>query len=157
MAKSPKSLNDLLDRDQNTFAHFQQKTRQFRQIHELLSNLVGDNIAQNILVSNFNNCILTLETPNPAVAHAFKMQQSQMLSAMRQQINPATVTIEIKVSPKSTNTSQLTRSKSTAPAEVKKASKVLPEETAQIISSIAEGASDKLKASLLRLAVHKKP
>lgn len=156
MAKAPKSLNDLLDRDNPTFANYQQKTHQFRQIHELLSNLVGDNIAQNILVSNFNNCILSIETPNPGVYTMLKMQQSQILSAMRRQVNPATVSVEIKVSPKSTQTSRLTKTNveptSTEPKKVKS----MPSSAADIIESIAEGADGKLSESLKRLAAHKK-
>lgn len=156
MAKAPKSLNDLLDRDNPTFANYQQKTQQFRQIHELLSNLVGDNIAQNILVSNFNNCILSIETPNPGVYTMLKMQQSQILSAMRRQVNPATVSVEIKVSPKSTQTSRLTKTTKEVTTDKPSKPKELPPSAADIIESIAEGANDKLKASLKRLAAHKK-
>ena len=155
--KSPKSLTDLISQGKvaNNLSVYQQKTSKFRQIHQLLSNILGDNIAQNILVSNFKNSILYLETPSAAIATGFKMYQSQVLSQVRKEINPATVTIEMRVSPRSTQGQKRLTPEPPAKPQAQ-AVRHLPESVANMLSDIAEHSDDKLKATLLKLAKHSK-
>jgi len=155
--KSPKSLSDLMNESSTAknLSVYQQKTSKFRQIHQLLSNILGDNIAQNIVVSNFKNCILYLETPSATVATGFKMYQSQVLSQVRKEINPATVTIEMKVSPRSTQ-GQKRLAPEPQPKPQATSQKHLPNEVSDMLKGIAENSDGKLKETLLRLARHKK-
>lgn len=160
MAKSPKSLNDLFvsNTKNNNLSVYQQKTREFRQIHQLLSELLGDNIAQNIVVSNFNDCILQIETTSAAVATHLKMRQSETLSMIRQRFNPATVTINVKVSPKSMSvkyakslTSQSNLNEPT-PAKITH----IPDNAANMFDDLAKNATGSLKETFARLASHRK-
>lgn len=167
--KSPKPLNELFEnnRHQSNLVQYQQKTKDFRAIKALLSEHLDDNIAENILVCNFKNSILYLETTSAAIATAFKMYQSRILSQVRQQINPATVTIEMKVSPKSTlvnhanrsNASNRVDSSNDATGTDKVNAKVLPSDVAHSIEALAnnltDGTDDKLKQALLKLAKHR--
>lgn len=158
--KSPKSLNDLMSRDKASanLVNYQQKTSNFRAIQKLLVSILGDNIAQNIIVSNFKNSILYLETPSATIATAFKMHQSNILSHVRRKINPATVTVEMKVSPRSTILNPLKKSNNSeivAPPTRQK-STLIPDEVANSIQSIAQSSDDKLKQSLERLMLHRK-
>lgn len=161
--KSPKSLTDLFEknRHQSHLVQYQQKTKDFRAIKSLLSEHLDDNIAQNIIVCNFKNSILYLETTSAAIATAFKMYQSRILSQVRREINPATVTIEMKVSPKSTLVvaPKSNNKKEFFPNEThehsSRSSKSIPTDVADSITSIAENSDDKLKQALLRLARHK--
>jgi len=155
--KSPKSLNDLISQGKvaDNLSVYQQKTSKFRQVHQLLSNLLGDNIAQNILVSNFKNSILYLETTSGAIATGFKMHQSRVLSEVRKEINPATVTIEMKVSPRSTQ-GQQRLAPEPQPKPQQEAQRHLPKDVADMLTNIAENSDDKLKETLLKLAKHKK-
>lgn len=161
--KSPKSLTDLFEknRHQSHLVQYQQKTKDFRAIKSLLSEHLDDNIAQNIIVCNFKNSILYLETTSAAIATAFKMYQSRILSQVRREINPATVTIEMKVSPKSTLVvaPKSNNKKDLFPNETheysSRSSKSIPTDVADSITSIAENSDDKLKQALLRLARHK--
>lgn len=172
--KSPKSLNELFDnnRHQSNLVQYQQKTKDFRVIKSLLSDHLDDNIAQNIIVSNFKNSILYLETSSPAIATAFKMVQSRILSQVRREINPGTVTIEMKVSPKSTlvgaskghnQAAAIPGSKSAENKSVNDgsltpfSSKSLPDSVVSSIESIADNSDGKLKQALLRLAKHRSP
>ena len=151
------------NKHQSTLTNYQQKTGEFREIQKLLYQILDDNIAQKIIVSNFKNSILYLETTNAGIATAFKMVQSQMLSLMRQQVSAATVSVQIKVSPKSTlvysdsstavstNNSQSDSTVSTAPNTSN-----LPADVATSIEAIAENSDEKLKAALLKLASHRK-
>ncbi len=154
---SPKSISDLMARPKtlSKLSSYQYKTAEFREIQKLLSTLLDDNIAQNIFVSNFKDAILYLETPNPGIATAFKMVQSQMLSLMRKHISAATITVKIKVSPKSTQTmTRIANSHEQSP-ETKPSlsqSRTLPKDVADSISAIADNCDDKLKHSLQRLA-----
>lgn len=162
--KSPKSLTDLFEknRHQSHLVQYQQKTKDFRAIKSLLSEHLDDNIAQNIIVCNFKNSILYLETTSAAIATAFKMYQSRILSQVRREINPATVTIEMKVSPKSTlvvtpkaNDNKTNTTDNEGLNQPLRSSKSIPSDVADSITSIAENSDDKLKQALLRLARHK--
>lgn len=83
------------------------------------------------------------------------MHQSQLLSAFRKQLDPALVTIEMKVSPNATRTAS--RVKQTAREQQKiSGKKYIPEQAVEILESIAEQSSGKLKDKLLKLAEHKK-
>lgn len=150
MAKAPKSLTSLFERQNvsSNLSAYQKKTAEFRKIHQLLTELLGDTIAQNLIVRNFNDCILTLETNSAAIATRFKMSHSQILSEIRKQINPATVTIDVKVSPKS---SLITNPESLLQPKVVTA-KNIPDGFSDSLNSIAERCDDKLKQSLQRLA-----
>lgn len=167
--KSPKPLNELFEnnRHQSNLVQYQQKTKDFRAIKSLLFEHLDDNIAENIIVSNFKNSILYLETTSAAIATAFKMYQSRILSQVRQQINPATVTIEMKVSPKSTlvnhsnhkRPNSSTSNSNLGQNEVKHNARVLPSDVALSIEALAntldKESDSKLKQSLLKLARHK--
>jgi hypothetical protein len=169
---SPKSFSDLMSRNkhQSTLTNYQQKTGEFREIQKLLFQILDDNIAQNIIVSNYKNAILYLETPNAGIATAFKMVQSQMLTLMRQQVSAATASIQIKVSPKSTLVNAPSGSakssnsyalndanQSTSGVNPVAASHAtLPTDVANSIESIAENSNGQLKAALLKLAQHRK-
>lgn len=168
MAKSPKSLNDLFVSKTNNnklsanlsdnLSLYQQKTSQFRQIHKLLTGLLGDNIAQNIIVSNFNDCILQIETASPAIATHLKMRQSEALSLIRKEFNPATVTINVKVSPKSfsvkyANTASQSSAKKPEPAKVVKH---IPDDAANLFEQLAASSDGPLKDTFARLAKHRK-
>lgn len=151
--KKPKSITDLFADHpaSNQISQYQQKTRDFSQIHKILSQILGDNIAQNIIISNYKNAILYLETHSAAVATGFKMYQSQVLSAMRQQISAATITVEIKVSPKSTQI----KTHQNKPETLAK-QRTIPKEAASLLTSIANNSDGKLKEKLLQLAKHSK-
>jgi hypothetical protein len=153
--KSPKSISDIISKNPNAnrLNAYQQQTSKFRQIHDLLSNLLGDTIAENISVSNFKNSILYLETSLPAIAAGFKMKHSEALSLLRREYNPATVTIEIKVNPKLTQTSTKLNSPKSDP-KVSLKTKTIPESAAQMLVDIANSASGELKEKLQRLAKH---
>ncbi len=157
--KSPKSLTDLLSHGKTSknLANYQQQTSNFRAIQNLLVTVLGDNIAQNIIVSNFKNSILYLETPSAAIATVFKMHQSNVLSHVRREISAGTVTVQMKVSPKSTlvNSSKLNHIVSSEPKSLR-SSKSLPTGVIDSINTIAESSDEKLKQSLLRLAQHRK-
>ena len=155
--KSPKSLTDLISQGKvaNNLSVYQQKTSKFRQIHRVLSTILGDTIAQNILVSNFNNSILYLETPSATVAMGFKMHQSRVLSQIRKEIDPSTVTIEMKVSPHSTKGQQRLDPTPQAKPQAE-ALKHLPDNVADMLTDIANNSDGKLKETLLKLAKHKK-
>jgi hypothetical protein len=161
MAKSPKSFNDLFatNVNNNNLSVFQQKTHEFRTIHRLLSELLGDNIAQNIIVSNFNDCILQLETTSSAIATHLKMRQSETLSMIRKQYNPATVTINVKVSPKSMSVKYANVPNS--PSTVKEPEPVtpttIPDSVASMFEQLATQANGPLKETFARLAKHRKP
>lgn len=151
--KTPKSLNELIssDKETNNLSLYRQKTSKFRLIHKLLSEVLGANIAQNIIVSNYKNSIVYLETTSAGIATGFKMQQSQVLSLFRKQLDPALVTIEMKVSPHSAAL-QSKRAKAEAPAEPPKSTKTIPPDVAKMFISIAESSKGPLKEKFLKLS-----
>ena len=158
--KSPKSLSDLMSHDKasSNLVNYQQQTSNFRAIQTLLVSILGDNIAQNIIVSNFKNSILYLETPSATIATAFKMHQSNILSHVRREINPGTVTVEMKVSPRSTllnNLKSTAKSKSAVETKVTKSS-FIPDDAANSILTISKSSDEKLRQSLERLMSHRK-
>lgn len=151
--KTPKSLSELIssDKETNNLSLYRQKTSKFRLIHQLLSEILGANIAQNIVVSNYKNSIVYLETTSAGIATGFKMQQSQVLSSLRQQLDPALVTVEMKVSPHSAALKSK-RARAEAPAEVQKSSKTIPDDVAKMFETIAESSKGPLKEKFLRLS-----
>jgi hypothetical protein len=151
--KTPKSLNELIssDKETNNLSLYRQKTSKFRLIHKLLSEILGANIAQNIIVSNYKNSIVYLETTSAGIATGFKMQQSNVLSAFRKQLDPALVTVEMKVSPHSAAL-QSKRAKAEAPVEIKPSTKTIPPEVAKMFASIAESSKGPLKEKFLKLS-----
>lgn len=160
MAKSPKSLNDLFvtGSNNNNLSAYQQKTREFRQIHKLLSKLLGDNIAQNIIVSNFNDCILQIETTSPSIATHLKMRQSETLSMIRKEFNPATVTINVKVSPRSMSV-KYANNTMTKPSIAEPTAPIpttIPEDAAKMFEDLSSKASGPLKETFARIARHRK-
>lgn len=144
-----------MNKQANNLSVYEQQTRKFRQIKQVLSIILGENLASRILVSNYKNSILYLETTSAAVATRFKMQQSQVLTQIRKDINPATVTIEMKISPKSTSTEANKVIKNTEKEKLK-VKKELPDEVADIFTHIAAGADGELKQKLLKLAQHRR-
>ncbi|NVK23897.1 MAG: DUF721 domain-containing protein [Gammaproteobacteria bacterium] len=155
--KTPKPLSELLDRNQstNSLYRYRQKSDVFVKIKRILSDILGDNIAQNVTVSNYKNSIVYFESHSAVVATGFKMQQSQILSALRSKLDPALVTVEMKVSPKTTQTA--TRVKQVEKEQNKsKPKKHIPEQALSILQSIADNADDTLKQKISRLMQHKK-
>ena len=155
--KAPKTLNELLNQKattQNSLSAYRQKSEKFLQIQAILADNLAANMAQNIVVSNYKNSIIYLETHSAAMATSFKMYQSQLLTAFRKQFDPALVTIELKISPNATRTA--TRMKQTQrEQEQTKVKNKIPEQAADIITSIAEQSSGELKEKLLKLAEHR--
>lgn len=163
--KSPKSLSDIINSDtfnnNSTASHltaYQQQTAKFRQINQLLSNILGDNIAQNILVSNYKNSILYLETTSAAIAAGFRMKQSEVLSRLRQEFDVSAASINIKVSPKSTRSlnAQSLAKKLPDTNQTLTNKKTLPNDVAELFEKLAEKSDDALKKKLLQLAQHKR-
>lgn len=156
--KTPKSLSELIssDKETNNLSLYRQKTSKFRLIHQLLSEILGANIAQNIVVSNYKNSIVYLETTSAGIATGFKMQQSQVLSSLRQQLDPALVTVEMKVSPHSAALKSK-RARAEAPVQVQKSSKTIPDDVAKMFETIAESSKGPLKEKFLRLSKLNKP
>lgn len=153
--KAPKTLNELLKQKantQNSLSGYRQKSEKFLQIQAILADNLAVNMAQNIIVSNYKNSIVYLETHSAAVATSFKMHQSQLLTAFRRQLDPALVTIELKISPNATRTA--TRMKQTEREQQISLKRQIPEQAANIIKGIAEQSSGELKEKLLKLAKH---
>lgn len=155
--KTPKTLNELLNQKattQNSLSVYRQKSEKFLQIQAILADNLAVNMAQKLTVSNYKNSIIYLETHSAAVATSFKMYQSQLLSAFRKQLDPALVTIELKISPNSTRTAS--RMKQTVREQHQTGvKKQIPDQAADIIKSIAEQSSGELKEKLLKLAEHR--
>jgi hypothetical protein len=151
--KTPKSLNELIssEKETNNLSLYRQKTSKFRLIHKLLSEILGANIAQNIVVSNYKNSIVYLETTSAGIATGFKMHQSQVLSTFRKQLDPALVTVEMKVSPHSAAL-QSKRAKAEAPEIIKKSTKTIPAEVAKMFETIAKSSKGPLKEQFLKLS-----
>lgn len=156
--RTPKTLADLLAEQgsaKNSLSLYRQKSEKFIQIQAILADNLPANMAQNILVSNYKNSILYFETHSAAVASAFKMQQSQLLSAFRRQFDFALVTIEMKVSPNATRTASRLKQNQVHDSKPGK-KKSLPNDAADIITAMAEQSSGPLKQKLLKLAAHKR-
>jgi len=155
--KAPKTLSELLNQkaSTNSLSLYRQKSEKFIQIQAILTDILPANMAQNILVSNYKNSIVYFETHSAAVATSFKMHQSQLLSAFRKQLDPALVTIEMKVSPNATRTASRVK-QTTREQQNISGKKYIPEQAVEILESIAEQSSGKLKDKLLKLAEHKK-
>ena len=156
--KAPKTLNELLDQQRstkNSLSAYRQKSEKFIQIQAILVANLPANMAQNLLVSNYKNSIIYFETHSAAMATAFKMHQSQLLSAFRRDLDPALVTIELKVSPNATRTASRVK-QSQREQEQNKKTKALPEQAAEIFTAMAEQSEGPLKEKLLKLAKHKK-
>jgi hypothetical protein len=151
--KTPKSLNELIssDKETNNLSLYRQKTSKFRLIHQLLSEILGANIAQNIVVSNYKNSIVYLETTSAGIATGFKMYQSQVLSSFRKQLDPALVTVEMKVSPHSAAL-QSKRTKAEAPTIIKKSTRTIPDDVAKMFESIAQSSKGPLKEQFMKLS-----
>lgn len=151
--KTPKSLNELIssDKETNNLSLYRQKTSKFRLIHQLLSEILGANIAQNIIVSNYKNSIVYLETTSAGIATGFKMYQSQVLSSFRKQLDPALVTVEMKVSPHSAAL-QSKRASAEGPTIINKSSKAIPDEVAKMFESIAQSSKGPLKEQFMKLS-----
>lgn len=154
--KAPKKINELLSQNtsSNSLSVYRQKSEKFILIQAILSDNLADNMAQNIHVSNYKNSIIYFETHSAAVAASFKMHQSQLLSAFRRRLDPALVTIEMKVSPNATRTATRVKQVERKLAEPTKA-KTIPQEAADIFVSMAEQSSGKLKEKLLKLSKHR--
>ena len=155
--KAPKTLNELIGQNKttNSLSLYRQKSEKFIKIQSILTDNLAVNMAQNINVSNYKNSIIYFETHSAAVAASFKMQQSQLLSAFRKQLDPALVTIEMKVSPNATRTASRVKQVKREQAE-QHTPKQLPEQAADIFESIAEQSSGQLKEKLLKLSKHRK-
>lgn len=156
--KAPKTLNELLKQKaskQHSLSLYQQKSEKFIQIQTILADNLPVNMAQKILVSNYNNSIIYLETHSAPVATSFKMHQSQLLSAFRKKLDPALVTIAMKVSPNATQTASRVKESQRQQSNTT-GKKHIPEQAASILESIAEQSNDELKQKLLKLAKHKK-
>lgn len=156
--KTPKTLNELLKQKaskQNSLSLYRQKSEKFIQIQAILVDNLPANMAQNIVVSNYKNSIIYFETHSAPVAASFKMHQSQLLSAFRKQLDPALVTIEMKVTPNATRTASRVKQNQRQQSQTT-GKKQIPEQAANILQSIAEQSSGELKQKLLKLAQHKK-
>lgn len=156
--KTPKTLNELLKQKaskQNSLSLYRQKSEKFIQIQAILVDNLPANMAQNIVVSNYKNSIIYFETHSAPVAASFKMHQSQLLSAFRKQLDPALVTIEMKVTPNATRTASRVKQNQRQQSQ-NTGKKQIPEQAANILQSIAEQSSGELKQKLLKLAQHKK-
>lgn len=155
--KAPKPLNELIDRNKstNSLSLYRQKSEVFIKIQRILSDILGDNIAQNVTVSNYKNSIVYFESHSSAIATGFKMQQSQILSALRSQLDPALVTVQMKVSPNVTQAGTKVKQVEKA-LNKERGKKHIPSEAIDILQSIADNADDKLKQKINRLMQHKK-
>lgn len=155
--KSPKALNELINNhhSNNSLTLYRQKSEFFIKIQAILSGILGDNIAQNVIVSNYKNSNIYFESHNPAVVTALKMQKSVILSKLRSQLDPALGSIDIKVSPKSTQAASKIKhleKKMDKPSSKKQ----IPAAAAAIFQSISENCDEQLKVKLNRLMTHKK-
>ncbi len=157
--KAPKTLSELLNQKastQNSLSLYRQKSEKFIQIQAILTDHLAANIAQNILVSNYKNSIIYFETHSAAIAASFKMQQSQLLSAFRKSLDPALVTIEMKVTPNATRTASRVKESQRQQSKTNKV-KQIPTEAAQVLKTIAEQSDGELKSKIMKLIKHEKP
>ena len=153
--KAPKTLNELISDNHsiNSLSLYRQKSEVFIKIQHILVDIFGDNIAQNIVVSNYKNSIVYLETYSAAVSTGFKMQQSQVLSTLRKQLSAAIVTVEMKVTPNSTRTGSKVKEVLKEQQKIRP-KKHIPEHAAALFNEIAQRAEGKLKDKLLKLSKH---
>lgn len=147
--KSPKSLNDLIikNKAKSKLGFYQQQSQVLNDIRDLLSNIIGDNIAQNLTVSNYKNSILSIETHSAPIANRLKQLHSQLLSHFRQNFDAGLVTINIKVNPKATRT---VRPDNKRPPVSER--KTIPQHAVEKLLELAEKSDGDLQQRLLKLA-----
>ena len=156
--KAPKTLKELLEQNKtsDSLSMYRQKSEFIIQVQRILSDILGDNIAQNVTVSNYKNSSLCFQSHSSAVVTSLKMQKSLLLSRLRSQLDASLSSIDIKVSPKGTHTASKIKQVERSQDNISKTKKNIPNEAADILQDIADSVEGKLKDNILRLIQHKK-
>jgi hypothetical protein len=148
--KAPKPLNELMmsKSGKNKLHFYQQQSESLNKVRSLITDIIGDNISQNITVSNYKNSSLHLETHSAPIANRLKQLNSQLLSHLRKNFDYGLVAISVKVNPKSTRVVTPVSNKKVE----EKVQKEIPESAREMLLKIAEKADGELKRKLQKLA-----
>ncbi|MFT8258629.1 MAG: DUF721 domain-containing protein [Candidatus Symbiodolus clandestinus] len=129
----------------------QQKTQQLQRVNQLLALLLPPPLPLYCRVANYRQGIIIVETSSGSWLLRLRYEQMNLITALRQQLLPALVTIEFVVNPQLAyrqSDSRHQRSTHSVPA-----AKVITPCTAQKLQQLAEFAPAGLRNILLQLAM----
>jgi len=127
-------------------AQIAEKKQLIDRLNSAILPLLPANCRNHVTASNFSNNTLTLIADSPVWAARLRMQQKQIISTIKQQLNLPINSINFRFQQPET---VKVREKKAAPSLSQQSSKII-EQTADSVDNEA------LKAALLRLAQHVK-
>jgi hypothetical protein len=146
---TPETLTNLLAKSSGNLAAITQRSQQLNKLNSFLVKTVGDTIAQNCRVSNYDRGVLTIETANSAFATRLNFMLADILSNFRQNVLPELANITLKVVPNNKFLRQEVKKKAVNNNQISK-------QAASYILEAASHAPDSLKRKLERLAALQK-
>lgn len=130
-------------------ASIAQRSQQLNTLNTFLAKTVGDTIAQNCRVSNYDRGVLTIETANSAFATRLNFMLADILSNFRQNVLPELANITVKVVPNNKFLRQEQKKEAVNNNRISA-------KAAEYILEVASNAPDGLKRRLERLAALQK-
>ena len=152
----PQSIENFFvqSQDQSMLQHIQQRTIALNKLNRAVRSILPAQLHPWCRVANFRQGILVIETANASWLMRLRYEQSSLLSALRAQILPSLISIDIRINPalaakgdKFVQESSIQTSSGEKPSV-----RQLSENSAEILRSVASQSPEKLKKVLERLA-----
>ena len=129
----------------------QERAASLANLEHQVQTLLSSPLNRHCRIANYRQGILIIEVSSASWLTRFKYEQSQLLSALRQQKLPGLCSIQGKINPDIEN-HHVTITKPLS----RQAASTMTQETAILLRTLANQAPEKLKKQLIKLANHAK-
>ncbi|WP_392560956.1 DciA family protein [Orbus sturtevantii] len=143
----PQSVNSLLN--VNTFLTIQEKSRTLYALNNLISKLLPESLSQECRVANYRQGILIVTVSSAGWLTRLRYEQEKLRSFLRQNGLSGLTSIQFKVDPNLNRNKCILHSKD---SDLNK--RQITQQSAELLMSLAQNCSQKLKSNLIKLAKH---
>jgi len=143
----PQPLNSLFKI--NTFLNIQERSKALCTLNNLIHKLLPENLCQECCVANYRQGILVINVSSASWLTRLRYEQEILRTHLRENGLSGLISIQFKVNPELNPNKCILRSK-----EGESNKRQLTPQSADILLTLAQDCSPKLKSNLIKLAKH---
>lgn len=152
---APKNLDEVLQAMPAKFANYVAKSSALSELHHSVADFLGEHLAKQVVVANYKDSTLVLQTASAAIAMRVNYMKTGLLSHLRKHGLAELAQIKVQTNP-TQQPAQVHSSQQQKAAATKQNKPVISQQTADALKEIAANAPPSLQAKLLKLATHTK-
>nr|WP_086938442.1 DciA family protein [Thaumasiovibrio occultus] len=141
----PQGASHLLER--GTLSEITERAKLLDQLGKKVKSCVSPSLGSHLRIANYRDGLLILEVSSPSWAQRVNFERFTIMEQLRRDMLPSLTTIEVKVNPAMASAVNNPRTEIPVLQQVP-----ISSVAADYLDAVAEGAPDKIKARLKRLA-----